>query len=231
MPHAIDLFEIVGPIMIGPSSSHTAGAVRIGQITMKLLGEKIARADISLHGSFAMTYKGHGTDRALVGGLLGLNVDDPKIRSSLKIAKEEGIEFSFKEISLRDAHPNTAVIHAFGASGKDVTVRASSVGGGSILVNEIDGIDVEFSGEGNTLVIRYKDAKGAIAKVTSVVAQAGINIATMKVSRTGVGKSAIMVLELDVLPSKETLQKIDDIDPTDTVTLLSTQKLLENSGV
>jgi L-serine dehydratase len=216
---SLHLFDIVGPAMIGPSSSHTAGAVRIGQVVQSLLGQPVERANIGLHGSFAMTYKGHGTDRALAGGLMGLAVDDPGIRSSLAAAKERGIIIEFERVDIQGAHPNTALILAQGG-GKSVEIRASSIGGGSIVVSGIDGIDVDFSGDEHTLIVRHRDAPGVIASVSSVLAWHGINIATMKVSRTAAGEKAIMVLELDALPDEATMAEIGNKEYTDKVTLL-----------
>ncbi len=216
---SLHLFDIVGPAMIGPSSSHTAGAVRIGQVVQSLLGRTVERAKIGLHGSFAMTYKGHGTDRAIAGGLMGLAVDDPGIRSSLATAKERGVVIEFEQINIQGAHPNTVLIHAR-SGGNRVEVMASSIGGGSIVVSGIDGIDVDFSGDEHTLIVRHKDAPGVIASVSSVLARHGINIATMKVSRTAAGQKAIMVLELDALPDKNTMAEIDNKEYTDKVVLL-----------
>ena len=220
MPYTTGLFEIVGPAMIGPSSSHTAGAVRIGRIVRRLLGEPVKSAQIGLHGSFAATYRGHGTDRALIGGLLGMAVDDVRIRHSLSEAERENVEFTFTAIELKNAHPNTTVITVRGASGESVEVRASSIGGGSILVNAIDGIEVDFSGDSDTLIVRHRDAPGAIAKVCSALAGVGINIAAMKMSRTEPGQAAIMVLELDALPGMDAIALIDGMEFTDVVTLL-----------
>ena len=132
--HMHGVFDIVGPVMIGPSSSHTAGAVRLGLMARKVLGEPAVRADINLHGSFAQTYRGHGTDKALIAGILGFAPDDERIREALAIAEEQGLVFSFQKVNLEQAHPNTAVIHLTGASGRTVRVRGASVGGGNIRI-------------------------------------------------------------------------------------------------
>lgn len=193
----INVFDIIGPVMIGPSSSHTAGAAKIGKIARTLLGEDPSEAVIKLHGSFAKTYVGHGTDKAIVGGLLGMLPDDPGIRESLKIASEIGIIIKFEQIDLKDAHPNTAVIEAKGKSGEKVAITGSSIGGGNIIVKQINGMCVEFTGQYHTLVIPHKDVPGAIAAVASMLAYNTVNIASMKVYRSIRGGDAIMILETD----------------------------------
>ena len=142
----MNLFDILGPIMVGPSSSHTAGAVRIGNVGMKLLGDVPKKASIYLHGSFADTGKGHGTDLAIIAGLLGMEPDDMRIPHSMEIAKEKGLEFSFFEKQIREAHPNTAYLQLEHANGKRLDLQACSLGGGRILINEIDGLRANFHG-------------------------------------------------------------------------------------
>ncbi len=197
----MDLFDLIGPIMIGPSSSHTAGAARIGLTARMLLDEEVAEADIGFHGSFAATYQGHGTDRAIVGGLMGMSVDDINIRNSLSIAQEKGIRLSFSAISIRGAHPNTVRLALTGKTGKCLTLEAASVGGGLIEIQRLDGMRVDFTGKENTLIIHHTDAPGMIAAVTSCLAQERVNIATMQVYRTKAGADAMMVLELDQAPA------------------------------
>lgn len=199
----MDLFDIVGPIMIGPSSSHTAGAVRMGFVAREILDEDVARAVIFLHGSFADTYRGHGTDRALIAGLMGMAVDDARIRDSLAIAREAGIQFEFRTVELEDVHPNTAIIRVSGKSGAQVSVQASSVGGGAIRVDRIDDMAVSFRVSQDTIVIRHQDAPGVIAAVSSGIARHGVNIATMQVFRTCEGGEAIMAIEVDAPVSEE----------------------------
>ena len=142
----LDIFDILGPVMIGPSSSHTAGAARIGCMARSLLGAPPVRAAIHLYGSFAETGPGHGTDRALVGGLLGMKPDDPRLPFAFDEAKKAGLSYTIDEIHLRDAHPNTAVVETWSADGKTLVMQASSLGGGRIMVNKLDGIDVNFTG-------------------------------------------------------------------------------------
>ncbi len=216
----MNLFDIIGPVMIGPSSSHTAGAARIGRVARQLLGEPPVKAVVSFHGSFEKTYRGHGTDRAVVGGLLDMAVDDERLRRSLHIAKEQGLEVTFRAVHLRDAHPNTVVVEAVGESGRRVRVQAASIGGGSIRVQYLDGLEVGFSGEKITLVIRHTDAPGAIAMVTRLLSEAGINIATMRVFRHEVGGKACMAIELDARPEPALLAALRALPGLKDVTLL-----------
>jgi len=193
----MNILDIVGPVMVGPSSSHTAGAARVGQTTAELLGEKVVKADIFLHGSFLATGKGHGTDRALVAGLLGLAVDDPRIPESFEEAKKAGMEFSIQGISLQNAHPNSVKLEVTGISGRKLEVIGASIGGGRIRISEIDGLTANFSGEAPTLVVYNQDRPGCIVKVTSRLGEAGINIGTMQVYRDARGGQAVMVIEVD----------------------------------
>ena len=191
------LFDVLGPVMIGPSSSHTAGAAKIGYTAQKLLGELPAEADIGLYGSFATTGKGHGTDRALVAGLLGLRPDDPRLPDSFALAQTAGMKFTIHPVELRAAHPTTAVLTLKSRSGRTLTLKAASVGGGRIRVTEIDGVPADFGGDSNTLIIHNEDTPGCIAEVTTCLAMRRINIASMQVFRASTGGSAVMVLECD----------------------------------
>ena len=191
------LFDVLGPVMIGPSSSHTAGAAKIGYTAQKLLGELPAEADIGLYGSCATTGKGHGTDRALVAGLLGLRPDDPRLPDSFALAQKAGMKFIIHPVELRAAHPNTTVLTLKSRSGRTLTLKAASVGGGRIRVTEIDGVPADFGGDSNTLIIHNEDTPGCIAEVTTCLAMRRINIASMQVFRASTGGSAVMVLECD----------------------------------
>lgn len=204
----MDVFDIIGPIMVGPSSSHTAGAVRIARVAGMLLDEPVRRAVIRFHGSFAATYKGHGTDKAVIGGLMGYATDDVRIRDSLQLAEDAGMEYSFETIVLNDVHPNTVVIEAEGTSGKRVSIMGASVGGGNIAILKINGLDVEFSGQFSTLVIEHMDRPGTIAAVTGILGNNAINIATMKVYRSYKGARAIMVIETDQSMDSAVLEKV-----------------------
>ena len=193
----INIFDMMGPVMVGPSSSHTAGAARIGNMGRTLLGEEVARADIGLYGSFAETGYGHGTDRALLAGLLGMKPDDLRIPNAYEEANRAGMAYSFRTVELRDAHPNTALLELTGKSGKKLTLQALSVGGGAIVVNKIDGIDVNFTGDFNTLIVRNQDESGSVAAITSILSQVHINVANMSVNRHRRGGDALMVIETD----------------------------------
>ena len=193
----IDIFDIIGPIMVGPSSSHTAGAVRIGRMARTLLGEEPCKAAIHLHGSFAETGVGHGTDRALVAGLLGMASDDYDIPRSFEIAAERGLSFTFDAIDLRDAHPNSVLLEVESTTGTTLSMEACSLGGGRILVTKIDGVSLSFTGSYHTLIIHNKDERGYISNVTQALSLAKVNIANMSLNRNTRGGSAIMVIETD----------------------------------
>lgn len=190
-------FEILGPVMVGPSSSHTAGALRCAQVAASLLEGRITKVTFGLWNSFAHTYRGHGTDRALVAGLLGMKPDDLRIPNAFEEANKAGLRYTIDEIDLRDAHPNTAVLELTGKGGRALTVQASSLGGGRIMVNKLDGIEVNFTGESNTLVVRNQDEFGSVAAVTSILNQLRVNVANMSVHRHKRGGDALMVIETD----------------------------------
>ncbi len=191
------LFDVLGPVMIGPSSSHTAGAARIGYTARKLLGEAPVRAEVYLHGSFATTGRGHGTDRAIIAGLLGMRPEDSRLPDSFSLAREAGLEFSIHTIELRDAYPNTAQLKLWGGDGRRLELQAASIGGGRIRVTHIDGVPVDFGGDNNTLIIHNTDTPGYVAEVSTAVAERDINIASMQLFRASPGGYAVMVLECD----------------------------------
>ena len=193
----MNLFDILGPVMVGPSSSHTAGAVRIGRMARALLGQEPVRAELLLHGSFASTGEGHGTHQALIAGLLGLAPDDSRVPNSFELAKERELEFTFGSCTLRDVHPNSVLIRLEGAQGGKLEVGASSPGGGRIRVFRVDGLDTSFSGELPTLVVHNTDQPGCVSQVTGVLAGRGLNVATLQLNRGGRGGSAVMVIECD----------------------------------
>ncbi len=190
-------FDIIGPVMVGPSSSHTAGAVKIGNIARKLLGAPVKKADIFIHGSFLATGKGHGTDRALIAGLLGFPVDDSRIPDSFHYAREAGMEYVMSGIDLGDVHPNTVRLHLWGDEGRNMKVTAASVGGGAIKVTEIDGLPANFSGDYPTLIVNNLDQPGHVTEITSMLSHKSINIATMQLYRSSKGGTAVIVLECD----------------------------------
>ena len=193
----IDVFDIMGPIMVGPSSSHTAGAVRIGRMARTLLGEPPVTAALHLHGSFAETGVGHGTDKALIAGLLGMAPDDLDIPASFEIAAKEGLKFSFDEVDLRDAHPNSVKMEVTGASGHRLKMQASSTGGGRIMVDKLDGVWVSFSGDFHTLIVQNMDNQGNLTDVTNALALARVNVANMSLHRSSKGGNVMMIIETD----------------------------------
>lgn len=204
----MNIFDIIGPIMIGPSSSHTAGAVRIGKACRDILGHTPIKADIGLAGSFAHTYKGHGTDKALIAGILGMYPDDERIRDSLKLAKKAGLLFSFTEAKLGKVHPNTVLVHLVGDKKNECIVQGASVGGGNILITRLNGMDTEFSGAQDTLIIPHRDVPGTIAHVTAVVADSEINIGNFRLSRPDKGYQAVMTIEVDGEVGPDLVEKL-----------------------
>ena len=217
----MNLFDILGPVMVGPSSSHTAGAVRIGYISGKLLQEKPVNAEILLHGSFATTGMGHGTDRALIAGLLGMQPDDIRIPRSFEIAEKEGLQFSFSTINLKDVHPNTAVLKLTGENGRRIEIEAASIGGGRIMIQKLDGIQVNFSAEKPTLIVHNQDQPGHVAEVTSMLSHKSVNIATMQLYRDKRGGYAVMVLELDQPVLEESLRWLEHLEGIIKVTYIN----------
>ncbi len=191
------IFDMIGPIMIGPSSSHTAGVVRIGRIARCLLGEEPKSIEVIFYNSFATTYEGHGSDRAVVGGLLGFANDDERIRNSLDIAKEKNIKVQFKSVlQASTLHPNTIRVKAI-TNDKKVEILGVSRGGGLISIKEVDGFNANFSGQLHTLVILALDVKGSIAFIADVIAHDDCNIATMTVSRSNKNEDAKLIIEMD----------------------------------
>lgn len=204
----MNIFDIIGPIMIGPSSSHTAGVVRIAKITSRLLGEAIEKASVYFSGSFSTTYKGHGSDKAVMGGLLGYNADDIRIRDSKNEFLRRNIQISFEIEDLSDYHPNTVRIEVTGQSGKKISVIGCSVGGGSILIRRINQYEVSFDATYNTLIIPHNDVSGLVAFVARVIAEQKINIANMKVFRSERGGKAIMIIETDQVIGKDVINQM-----------------------
>lgn len=191
------VFEIIGPVMIGPSSSHTAGAVRIGSIARSVLGEEPRRAEITLYGSFAKTHKGHGTDRALVAGLLGMSGDDPGIREALVLAAARGLEIRYRIAEAEEFHPNTAEIELTGVSGKKSFVRGSSVGGGNVLITRVNRYEVAVSPKNPTLMVEHLDRPGVIGRVATVLGNNRININEMRLAQSNRGREKLMIIETD----------------------------------
>jgi L-serine dehydratase len=208
----VSLFDILGPVMVGPSSSHTAGACRLGLMARAIFGETPGRARIALHGSFAATGEGHGTHRALVGGLIGIAPDDLRLKRAYDEAKAAGLDWDFEEVDLgEDAHPNTAVLELTNGDER-VVVRGSSVGGGRIEVTEIDGFPISLSGAYHTLVVLARDEPGTIMTISGLLAAETINLATMRVDRTGRRKDALMTLEADAPIPERVLDELREFE-------------------
>lgn len=205
------VFDIIGPVMIGPSSSHTAGAARIGKAARNLFGEEPKWAKIHLYESFAKTYKGHGTDFALVGGLLGFETDDQRMSKALTIAKERNMEIEFVEENVASAHPNTARL-IVGNDKEEMELVGISIGGGKVEITELNGFELRLSGNHPAILIMHNDRFGAIASVTRILAKYEINIGHMEVNRKDVGKEALMVIEVDQNIDDSVLKELEDAD-------------------
>ena len=207
----MNLYDIMGPVMVGPSSSHTAGAVRIGLISRKLLGEQVQKAEILFHGSFFATGTGHGTDRAVIAGLLGMAQDDLRIPKSFELARKQGMEWTFGRAYLKDVHPNSVKLRLTGESGRNLEIVASSPGGGRVEICQMDGLSMSFSGDMPVLIVHNEDSPGHVAAAASLLADAGINIASMRLSRDRRNGSAVMVLECDQEIPEETVRMIESM--------------------
>ncbi|TFU18075.1 L-serine ammonia-lyase, iron-sulfur-dependent subunit beta [Thermus tengchongensis] len=190
------LLDMIGPVMVGPSSSHTAGACRLALLARHLLGERPRRVEFGLHGSFAKTGKGHGTHLALVAGILGFTPDDERLKESLSLAEKEDLEVAFKAVELGDVHPNTVRMVLEGEKER-ITVTGSSLGGGLVRIFDLDGFEVRITGAAPTLVIRNVDTPGVVARVARILADDEVNIAYLTVSRKKRGGEAMMSLEVD----------------------------------
>ena len=198
----VSLLDIIGPVMVGPSSSHTAGACRLGLLARCLVGGTPERAHLELHGSFARTGEGHGTDKALAGGLMGFRPDDERLRTALDIMEREGLAYTFEKTTLGDdAHPNTVRITVARGDRRSVMVGAS-LGAGRVLVTEIDGYPVEVTGNLPTIVLVADDVKGSVARIAGLLAEADVNIATLRLTRKARGGDAFMVIEVDEQPGE-----------------------------
>ena len=169
-------FEVLGPVMVGPSSSHTAGALRLARVAREIAPGRVSSVEFTLYNSFAKTYLGHGTDKALAAGILGIQPDDMRLRDSLSLAREAGLSIRLEEVALEDAHPNTALITLTGRNGHTVSVQGASVGGGNILITRVNGMAVEITGKYPTLIVLHRDAPGTIAEVKEEISRRGVNI-------------------------------------------------------
>ena len=208
----IGTFDILGPNMIGPSSSHTAGALRIAFVAGRMV-ERAVSVKFVLYGSFARTYHGHGTDRALVGGILGYHPDDERIRDSFEHAKEAGLAFSFEEnFTDKEIYPNTVDIYLTDKDGSVVSLRGKSIGGGNAVITRLNGVDVELTGNYCTLVVEHVDKKGTLAFVTTVLSAYDLNIGSLRLYRESKGKRAYAIIEVDTNVSNQVVSALKGVE-------------------
>ncbi len=207
----MSVFDVMGPIMVGPSSSHTAGAARIGRMASLVFDDQVKEAEIFFHGSFAETYRGHGTDRAVVGGILGFNLDDERIKESLEIARKRNIEVKIEQIELRDVHPNTVMIKLKNKD-RQLSLSGSSIGGGDIVVHKIDQYEVNISGKLPTLWVLHYDRPGEVGVITTFLGSYKLNIAFMQVFRKKKGTVGSSIIELDHEVDDEIIKHLLNID-------------------
>ena len=205
----ISVFDVMGPNMIGPSSSHTAGAARIGFLAQKMINGPLKKVEFTLYGSFSRTYKGHGTDRALLGGIMGFSTDDMRIRNSFEIAEKKGLEFTFTPNELEtDIHPNTVDIHMINESGQEMTVRGESLGGGKVRIVRINSVQVDFTGEYSAVIVTHQDKPGVVAYITKCLSDRNVNIAFMRLFRESKGNTAYSIVESDGLLPENIAEEI-----------------------
>lgn len=210
------VFDIIGPVMIGPSSSHTAGSVKIGQTARNLFKQQPDKVDIYLYGSFKETYKGHKTDVALIGGVLGFSTEDSRIKNAYEEAEKANMHVKIIEMPEEKSHPNTAILHLF--KGDDtLMVEAVSIGGGMIQVVSINDYPISLSGNLHSLLVFHKDSFGTIANVTSILKDEALNIGTMNVSRKEVGQTALMTIEIDSKCDGSTVKRIEQVEGVERV--------------
>lgn len=221
----ISVFDVLGPNMIGPSSSHTAGAAAIAFLARKMLNGELVKADFTLYGSFARTYRGHGTDRALLGGIMGFSTDDRRIPDSFAIADEIGLSYSFTTNEKEtEVHPNTVDIRMKDSLGHVLTVRGESIGGGKVRITRIDQVEVDFSGEYSTLIVVQQDKPGVVAHITRCLSEKNVNIAYMKLYREEKGSTAYSIVESDDKLPSEAVEQIRENKYVTDVMLIQLQE-------
>lgn len=205
------IFSVAGPVMIGPSSSHTAGAAKLARIAREIVAEPFTHVSFGLHGSFAQTYKGHGTDKALVAGALGYKEDDERLAESFHLAKKAGLTYAFHEVLLEGLHENSVKMTFTLLDDSTKTIVGSSIGGGQIIIRQINGYDVDFDASLPTLLVHHHDHVGVITNLTKVLADHSVNIAVMKLSRKARGGKAFCILEIDGCISDEVVEEIRNL--------------------
>lgn len=209
----LSVFDIIGPNMIGPSSSHTAGALRIALLARKMVKGTIRKVDFVLYGSFARTYRGHGTDKALVAGILGFGTEDYRIRDSFEYAQKAGLEYHFlTNTEKKDIHPNTVAITITDTEGQTTVVVGESIGGGAAVIREINGVEIALSGEYNTILVKQMDKPGVLAHITCCLSDCRINIAFTKLYREKKGEIAYTIIETDEEITDEVIAAIESSD-------------------
>lgn len=215
------VFDIVGPNMIGPSSSHTAGAARLGKTALKIAGKSIKEVKFYLHGSFAETYKGHGTDKALVGGILGFEPDDARIKNSFELAEQAGIKFEFIKSNLGDdVHPNTVKMEMLLEDSTISTLKGASIGGGNIKLTEMDGLELDFNGAKAAVVVEIKDIPGAVSFVTGLLAHNNKNIATVSTNKPAKSEYTFVTIETDDKLEKDVIDQLKKFEVVAKVVVL-----------
>ena len=224
----MNLFDILGPVMVGPSSSHTAGAVKIGYVSRKLMAQPIKKARILLYGSFLATGKGHGTQLAIVAGLLGMRPDDSRIPHSIEYAKEAGMEVEIGEADLKEGHPNSVQLILTGMDKRKLTIVGESIGGSRINIASIDGLTANFSGDFPTLIVHNLDQPGHVAEVTSMLSHKSVNIATMQLYRESRGGEAVMVIECDQEIPEESISWLEHLEGIKKVTYYSLEEKVDS---
>lgn len=217
----IGIFDVLGPIMIGPSSSHTAGAARLGKIARTIVNKPVKEVTFLLHGSFKETYKGHGTDRALVAGILGMMPDDARLKESLSIAETEGLAIKFLPADLGQVHPNTVKFLMTDIDGIEWEVLGSSIGGGLVEIYEVNGSKVKITGEYPTIITNHSDVPGTVSKISTVFYENEINIANMTLVRSQKGQDATMTLEIDHAASDKVIEELRAIDGVNRVIVIN----------
>lgn len=223
-----DVFSIIGPAMVGPSSSHTAGAARIGRAARQVLGELPREAEVIFFGSFAATYQGHGTDRAITGGLLDYTTDDPRLPDSIERAAEAGMEISFRQGTGLFPHPNTVKLRLVGRdSGRELTLTGTSIGGGNIEIVDIDGFGVKLTGIYPTVLIQHMDYLGVLASVTDVIRSGKVNIGHMSLDHKNRSGAALTVLELDEPAPLSLIQALRELPAVKSVMLVDLNEAVQ----
>ncbi len=207
----ISIMDVIGPVMIGPSSSHTAGAARLGAAARALCGKKFDRAEFGLHGSFARTYRGHGTDLALLAGIIGMSPEDERIPDAFRLAKEQGVSWNFYEKQIDGVHENAVEIRLFQGEEQVLVMVGSSIGGGRIQINDLNGCRIDLSAELPAIVISHMDRKGMINRITSVLLEENMNVGTLKLTRNTKGDHALSIIEVDEPVEEETIRLLKEI--------------------